>query len=390
MAKKLNVLLFPLWHEEQWNQGRTFQKVAEQLSRTRHIRRVICVFPARQPENLYSLPVKVTRISSKLRLITTYNRCVPTDRPPYRIRRWLNAHIGWWQKLVILMLGVRSNNTILWYFPPLIQSAQLNNYFPSRMCITQIVDNFLPLDGDAELPLQSAAVEQYPQLAAQSDLVIAGSHTMLEYFSSRNTNTILMENAVDIDFIGTASELPHRTNGGKPRLGYVGFISARTDIELLEYIAINRPDWQLVIAGPIHEINAATVHSLSELANVDYLGSVPYEQLPGVISSFDVCLIPHKDTPLSRSMSPLKYFQYLGSGRPIVCTPIAGLERFGQHTLIGHTSVEFVAQIQAALTNTTLESSSRQIEAAKNETWEARIADLFKSVLSRLGELSRS
>jgi glycosyltransferase involved in cell wall biosynthesis len=382
MPNKINILLLPLWTLNEWGQGRTFQKVAEQLAERPDVKRVVCLFPPVQPNKRYQLPIQMRWISKKLILMRNYSRAVPMDYPPYRLRKWLNDHIGQLVRYSLALLGLRSSNTVIWIFPPL-ENTHINAYLGkslAHLVVTQVVDNFMALEEGEQESLKKLAITQYPVLAAQSDLVITGSLVMHDYFSAFNKHTYLMENAVDSRFIAEASDLPCRLNGTPPRLGYIGFISSRTDIDLLECIARFRPDWKLIIAGPIHAISPDAITGLVNLTNVDYLGEIPYEALPALIKSFDICLIPHKVTSLSKSMSPLKFFQYLASGRPIVSTPIAGIERFSEYCLIGKTCSEFISQIEVAIQSYTLDDGVRRIRAARSETWESRVSEIFQKV----------
>lgn len=384
MKKKTNILLYPLWYEEEWGQGRTFQKVAEHLAIRADVCRVICIFPKKKPPTRYSWPISTIKINSKLTLLSTYTRCMPTDLAPFRLRRWINSKIDKICSLYIRLQGFKADNTVEWFFPPLTQTPQIYNSYPSCMTVTQIVDNFLSSDNQS--PLHIAAVDQYPMLATRSDLIITGSKPMFEYFNELNGNTHLMENAVDDLFIAPCTELPHKVTSRPPRLGYIGFISVRTDIELLHHIATVYPNYTLVIAGPIHDASKMEFNALTQLANVEYLGAMPYESLPQLISTFDICLIPHKDTPLSRSMSPLKLFQYLGSGRPIVSSNIGGIKRFEKQIYIAKSHTEFIQMIENALQTSTLESADCQISTAKAETWDSRVDKIFNHVQLYLSE----
>jgi len=361
--------------------------MAEHLARRPEVGRVVCLFPPIMPVRRYAFPVRAQGINTKLILLHCLIRAVSTDRAPFRLRRWVNAQIIPVLHLFLRGLGLRGDNTVLWIFPPLPAPHidSLLRRFPDCPVITQVVDNFMARDAKERDTLRDLAVEQYRALSKISSSVVVGSRVMHEYFSGLQGQPILMENAVDSRFIAEATELPCRARGAAPRLGYVGFITERTDIGLLECIARSRPDWHLVLAGAVHGILPESIQALVSLPNVEYLGHVVYDELPGLMASFDVCLIPHKDTPLSRSMSPLKFFQYLGSGRPIVSTPVAGVDRFRDHCFIATTCAEFISQIEVAIRVTTTEASKQRIEAARTETWEARLSDLWPKVQQRFG-----
>ena len=189
----------------------------------------------------------------------------------------------------------------------------------------------------------------------------------------------LFENAVDESFIGLPAVLPCKASDTSPRLGYVGWITERTDLLLIEYVARKRPEWSILIAGPQrgHIVEEST---LVTLPNVSYLGPLPYNEVAGFLQTLDVCLIPHRDTPYSKSMSPLKLYQYLASGRPIVSSEIAGLERFRENIHVADSYDDFISHIEDALNNDTVELSSKRIEKASNETWAKRVQDIYNVV----------
>jgi glycosyltransferase involved in cell wall biosynthesis len=107
------------------------------------------------------------------------------------------------------------------------------------------------------------------------------------------------------------------------------------------------------------------------------VGVLPYAALPAFLQTLDVCVIPHRDTAYSKSMSPLKLFQYLASGRPVVSTAIAGIDTFSDLLRVARDEAEFIAAIDDALENDTAEHSARRIERASQETWEPRLRGMF-------------
>ena len=378
---KINILLF--WFGENWGEGRTFQKVAEHLSHMQEVKYVVCVLPPSPVrENEYAWPLKTKRITQKLTVLSQNERVVPTVSRPFRFRVWINRCAREHGLLSYLrMYGFKKENTILWLFPPHPYLDELNRVIPHSLLVAHIVDNFTKLKEDKWLC--DHATVQYPKLQRDADVIITGSEYNCRLFSADQKRCYLFENAVDEDFLGEPSSLPS-FNGALPRLGYVGTISERTDIHLLEYIASNRPEWSLLIAG--RQETSLNGSGLLDLPNVSYLGIIPYQELPNFLQSLDVCLMPHKNTDYARSMSPLKLYQYLASGRPIVSTNIEGLGRLKEYLWIGETYEDFMKCIEQALQEETVELSHRRIEAAKRETWDKRVNDMFTVVKERFLE----
>ncbi len=372
---KINILLF--WFGRMWGEGRTYQKVAEHLAEMPDVGQVVCMLsPNPVNADSYSWPVEMKKVGQKLTLLSQNTCVVPVSSRPYRVRRWLNRFVEEHALPVYLRLrGYRKDNTILWLFPPHPYLEELVRKIPHDTFVAHIVDNFTKLKEDKWLCENAEA--QYPVVHRDADVIITGSELNHRIFSDGRNNCYLFENAVDEDFLGGPSSLPC-TAGSSPRLGYVGTISQRTDVDLLEWLARKRPEWSFLLAGR-QEISVAD-HAMLNLPNVRYKGIIPYQELPQFIRSLDVCLMPHRKTEYSRSMSPLKIYQYLASGRPIVSTDIEGLSRLKEHVCIGKTYQEFEKSIDHVLSKDTIELSRRRIEAAKKETWDMRVKDMFSVV----------
>jgi glycosyltransferase involved in cell wall biosynthesis len=223
------------------------------------------------------------------------------------------------------------------------------------------------------------AKKQYDELAKVSDMVITSSKLNYDYFSRLNPACYFIENAVDPVFLANPSNFPYLINKKRPRLGYAGYISERTDIDLLIHLAQNRPEYDLVLAGPV-EIPQEDFEKLL-LPNVQYVGVVPYGKMPDFLRNLDICLIAHRDTQFSRSMSPLKMFQYMASGRPIVSTKVAGVDRWDRLISIAWNYDEFALKVDETIRNDTIGKSRERVEAARLETWDNRLKGMADKLL---------
>jgi glycosyltransferase involved in cell wall biosynthesis len=376
---KINIVLF--WFMSDWGKyGRAYEKIAEHLAKLPEVRRVVCMFPPKKVEQgHYAWPFTFTMFSKKLFLLTPNTRIVPTLTAPYRLRHWLNKIIPDFSlKQFLRLQGFMQQNTILWMFPAHHYINKLISLIPHSLLITQVVDNNTFRENDSTETI-SFVKQQYEELTKHSDIVLTSSKINYELFSAMNTSCYYFENAVDQIFISSPSELPYKLNKTRPRLGYVGFITQRTDIKLLDYVARSRPGYDLIIAGPQGE-NLNKYGTLN-LPNVTYEGPIPYNAVPKFLQAIDVCLIPHKDTLYSKSMSPLKLFQYLGSGKPIVSTAIAGVERWDGLISIASNYTDFVENIDTALKEDNKELSNKRVTAAKLETWDKRVEQIFRVVM---------
>jgi len=377
---KLNIVLS--WFMNDWGEfGRTYEKVAITLSQHERIGHVLVVLPpVRHPQKI-SAPFSIQKISKKLSVCTPSVKVIDGSGSFYRFRTWANETLpGIVFKNTLKKLGYNKANTMLWLFPPSRYIETLLESVPHAYKVTQIVDNntFHSDMSEKEVAVIDA---QYKRLASISDTVITSSDLNFDFFKDLNSNTFKFINAVDSQFIGIASELPHKTNNTRPKLLYVGWISQRTDMALLKYIAQNRPDYDVIIAGP--DEGPLEESNIQALDNVTYLGKVAYSTLPELFSSCDICLIPHKDNKYSQSMSPLKLFQYLASGRPVVSTDIGGIDHWKALIHIANSYAQFIEQIDYVLVNDNIELSKTRISEARKETWEIRVNDMLNTILAK-------
>ena len=134
-----------------------------------------------------------------------------------------------------------------------------------------------------------------------------------------------------------------------PRIGFAGVIDERMDIELVRGVAEARPDWHLVLLGPVAKIDPAT---LPRLPNIHWLGMKPYPELPRYFGGWDVGMLPFAHNAATRFISPTKTPEYLAAGLPVVSTSIRDVVTpYGDHGFarIADDVPGFVAAVEAAL-----------------------------------------
>ena len=164
---------------------------------------------------------------------------------------------------------------------------------------------------------------------------------------------------------------------------------ARIDLELLETLAANQPDWNLVFLGSMHR--GREIERLARFKNVHFLGVRIYERAIQYIKYFDVAIIPHLDNELTRSMNPLKLYVYFSLQVPVVATQIENLNDFEEFVCIGRTPEEFVQGVQKCLDSEFDKSASARLEQLlATKSWSKRVADMMRLIEVEFKLLSAS
>lgn len=226
------------------------------------------------------------------------------------------------------------------------------------------------------------------RILREVDVVFAVSQHLYGQAAAVNPNTYEAPNATDMDVIGQETNrnlppAPELSDLPRPIVGYIGQIGDKIDYDLIDFLAQTRPNWSFVFIGNVWPNHRDQVNSLQRLPNVHFLGRRAYHDLPAFLRGFDVCVLPHLCNALTRSMDPIKLYDYLASGKPIVSTPVAGVERFPDAIYVADTSQEFISQLEQAVQENSILSGKRQSYAREN-TWPRRGADMWAVLKSHL------
>lgn len=236
---------------------------------------------------------------------------------------------------------------VLWFYAPMMYA--IARHVDAAAVVYDCMDELSAFRmAPAELPALEAA------LMERADVVFTGGRSLYEAKRDLHDNIHAFPSSVDVAHFNRAragtlvqpadqAAIPH------PRLGYYGVVDERMDLGLLRAVAVARPDWHLVIVGPVVKIDAA---DLPRAPNIHYLGPKSYDDLPAYLSGWDVALMPFALNEATTFISPTKTPEYLAAGRPVVSTPIADVVRqYGglDAVAIAGTARAFVAACTAQL-----------------------------------------
>jgi glycosyltransferase involved in cell wall biosynthesis len=167
-----------------------------------------------------------------------------------------------------------------------------------------------------------------------------------------------------------------------PIIGFYGLIEAWIDLDLIAFLARERPQWTFLLIGRI----AVDPGDLNQLPNVVFAGPQPYVSLPRWAKAFDVAIIPYRPTRQVLNSNPLKLREYLATGKPVVSVSTPEVDRFTDCVRIARDPAEFLRHIDDALVHDSAADRSRRIAAVADMTWEARMRDVLAVVERRLQE----
>jgi glycosyltransferase involved in cell wall biosynthesis len=268
---------------------------------------------------------------------------------------------------------------ILWGYVP--QALMLVESLQPRSIVYHCVDDIA-----AHERIDTRAFAQAEErFAACADLVIASSPPLAERMRKLASNVRLMPNVADTELFATALEdgpvdsvleaLP------RPRIVFVGAVSAiKVDLELLAELAESRPEWSIVLVGPVGLGDPSTdVSGLDEKANVHLLGHREPRELPALLRGADAALIPYRLNRLTASIFPMKVYEYLAAGLPVVSTPLPSLAGVEEISFAAG-AVETAAALDKLLASDSEDERRARSRLAAGHSWQTRIGEIEQAL----------
>lgn len=223
--------------------------------------------------------------------------------------------------------------------------------------------------------------KNHNELLLNATLILATSEKLHELVINQRPDALLCPNGVDYDHFSPKKysvpvDLMKILDTGKPIAGYYGVLAKWFDYTLLRQVAEKKNDWCFVLIGP--ESNGSLTSSgLLGVSNVFWLNRKPYSELPAYLASFDVAIIPFIVNEITHATSPIKLFEYMAGGKPILITPMRESLRY-DGVLVAGTSDEFSVKLEEALNLQNDLSYQILVErTARKNTWDARAAQIL-------------
>jgi UDP-galactopyranose mutase len=281
--------------------------------------------------------------------VTVCTPYTPVDMPGFH-----DDHLPFLKKIVRELVS-DGDEYIVWFYTPM--ALPLLQEVPARLVVYDCMDE---LSAFRNPPRQ--LMQRENSLLKRADIVFTGGPSLYNAKKDRHGNVHCFPSSVDVLHFAKARDRvdvhpAHRAIPG-PRLGFYGVLDERFDTELISRLAQARPQWQIVLVGPVVKIDPAT---LPRFENIHYLGQQPYEILPQLLAGWDVCLMPFAMNESTRFISPTKSLEYMAADLPIVSTPVRDVvDLHGDVVAIAETPEAFIAACEAALLGT-VEARDQQI-----------------------------
>jgi glycosyltransferase involved in cell wall biosynthesis len=272
-------------------------------------------------------------------------------------------------------VGTGQRPVVVWAYPTNDDLPALIDALEPALVVADVVDDnrhwYEPDD-----PHHARIERNYEAVLARSDVVLANCEPVARSMARFAPDVRVVPNGLELPTGAPIGPPPAAVAAlGRPLVAYVGNLSDRIDLALLEAVARARPRWNLALVGSAHRDPAAL--ALDRLPNVHLLGVMPYREVRQFLAHVDVALIPHVDNEMTRSMNPLKAFVYASAGVPVVSTPVANLPDFGGLITVAEGADEFVAAIEAHL------DAGRpdvDLDLLRPHSWSERVAQVFDIV----------
>jgi glycosyltransferase involved in cell wall biosynthesis len=316
------------------------------------------VLPARSVDGLHVLSPLVLPVHSRA--------------AARRFNAWV---LPWLVKRAADRIGL--SDPLLWSFVPQAE-VLLERLLPST--VLYYADD----DHGAKPGIDEASFrEAENRFAPRADAVLASAPAIVERLRRLNDNVHYSPNVADTKLFATALEAgpvdPTVDGLPRPRIVFIGAICAsKIDVPLVVELARLRPSWSFAFVGPIGMGDGGprtNVDALREPPNVHLFGTRPYEQLPSVLRGADAAIVPYLTGGAMRSVFPMKIYEYLAAGVPVVSTPLDSLQDVDEVAKAADAAA-MAALLDDALERDSRASRSERSVLAQSHSWEARIEQI--------------
>lgn len=307
---------------------------------------------------------------------------LPLAIPGYQMSFVVNAANNLFMRQVLRqwMKTLRFRSPIVWTYNP--HSERLLGQLGESCVVYECVDELTASHG---LVRAEVVREQERRLIDAADLVIVTHENLYRSKQPLARRIHLIPNAAEVEHFAKASDPATRVADDikalkRPVIGVVGTLQYWIDFDLIRYLAEQRPAWSFALIGPRGRL--ARTDKIEHLPNVHLLGRRPYDELPSYVRGLDVCLNPYVLDDTALNCSPLKLYEYVASGRPVVSVDMPEAHKFADVIGIGRSYEDVLARLEEALKPeaTSDRAIQTRMQAARGHSWNARLTEMEEAL----------
>ena len=301
-------------------------------------------------------------------------------RTKYRFSAIVNSRVT--AALLRTFVGRLPRPVVLWVYDP--ASAWFVGALGESLTVYDCVDDYVEQAGDnASRRALAAAADEHA--TRNADVVFTTTRGLQAEKERLNEHVYLARNAADAALFRPASDrstaAAELASVARPVLGFVGSLTVgKVDFALLTELAAARAEWSFVLVGPQRPDAAGELAQLLARPNVMWVGPKAQSELPRYVAAFDVALIPYRATAYTKNCFPLKLYEYLAAGKPVVASGLPELVGMEPDVVVAAGPAEFAAAVEAALGAATPTDSARRTALAEQNTWDMKAARLLEIV----------
>lgn len=273
------------------------------------------------------------------------------------------------------------NTPIQWFYSPMSAPYMLSQF----NAVKTVYDCMDELANFRFAPANIAERERL--LIAKADIVFTGGYQLYRSKSRHHQNVHFYGCGVDVAHFKRARQsntalATDLASLPRPIFGYFGVIDERIDYELLRHLASDYPNASLVMVGPVVKVDP---NSLPRLPNIHWLGQRAYDELPSLVKSFDVCLMPFALNDATRYINPTKTLEYMAAGKPIVSTAVPDVvHNFAPIVAIANSPTEFSLAVKRASEKPDAQRIRSGIQKANQESWESIVDSMHQHIVKNI------
>lgn len=214
-------------------------------------------------------------------------------------------------------------------------------------------------------------------LIERADLVVVSSAWLDNELADKNPHRALIRNAGDFEHFREAPATCFSDPQGRAVIGYYGAIAEWFDVELVRGVARAFPGHLVLLVG---RDTAGVAKRLADEPNIVFTGEVPYAQLPYYLHAFAVALLPFRVMALTLATNPVKVYEYLSAGKPVVSVDLPEIQQFGHLVRCASDPAAFIREVGQALDERDAALREARMRFASEQTWDHRALELDEAI----------